>query len=490
VIKTIILCVLSTAVAFAQAPRRPFSRDPVTLSVRDYGAAGDGQWVSGASPSGTDDTAAVQSAINDIALTGGTLVFPYSTGCYITGNLVINNSTDLTIRGEGAKICWTGTAGSGGNIGFQYTGTTTNLTIEGLEMAGDGIAADSHAGVYAYSGGTVSNIKIKNNYIHDVSLGISINAYMGGSVAGFEVSGNYIANVMGLLPGTGYGIHHANLPGLISNGSITDNTIIGAQRHSIYEASGIGVVISRNKIYNHRIGTPTASNTTPAIECARSQNVTITSNEIEYWKDGAITTDGGSSLSDNNIVVTDNVIGTPNPATVISAIVVGNTDPEPSGENANAIDVLLSGNKINMGGVGYACVDIYSGLHVTVNGNQCESSGTTAREWSGYVVRGYQETSGSAVYTQDLLFESNNLIAAPISGNAYLFEITSTAAASGIPMTFQSNSFSGSYASFVVDGGTLTDPDVSVAGEPADGLSGSVLSLPNRAAPGDVYTKS
>src|ERR1039457_1805540 len=79
-----------------------------TVSVADYGAKGDGL---------TDDTAAIQAAIN--AITSGTVVFPVTASCYRSGNVLISNKSDFTFDGNNQTICWSGTAPTGSMIGIQ-----------------------------------------------------------------------------------------------------------------------------------------------------------------------------------------------------------------------------------------------------------------------------------------------------------------------------------------------------------------------------------
>lgn len=88
--------------------------DGAVVNVKDYGAKGDGT---------TDDTAAVQAAINAAELKyyqGGTVFFP--AGVYkITGSGLIHNASDtsLTILGEGPSSTL-----------LSFTGTGTCLTID------------------------------------------------------------------------------------------------------------------------------------------------------------------------------------------------------------------------------------------------------------------------------------------------------------------------------------------------------------------------
>lgn len=77
-----------------------------TLNVLDFGAKGDGV---------TDDTSAIQAAINALPATGGTVVIPATTAFYLI-------SASLTVYGSGStpgQICIQGGAGFSGQLGFN-----------------------------------------------------------------------------------------------------------------------------------------------------------------------------------------------------------------------------------------------------------------------------------------------------------------------------------------------------------------------------------
>jgi hypothetical protein len=87
-----------------------------TVSIKDFGAVGDGV---------TDDTAAIQAAIDAVALTGGTLIFPTATYVFSPASVQVGGSTGrsqfshtagifdsltgVAIDGQGSKIVYSGT---------------------------------------------------------------------------------------------------------------------------------------------------------------------------------------------------------------------------------------------------------------------------------------------------------------------------------------------------------------------------------------------
>jgi len=97
-------------------------KDGPWIDVRAYGAAGDGS---------TDDTAAIQAAINAVPTTGGTVFFP--TGEYKTTYAIILKS-NLNIKGSGSVATQITTLGAG----FSWSTIITNVHITDLFVYGVG----------------------------------------------------------------------------------------------------------------------------------------------------------------------------------------------------------------------------------------------------------------------------------------------------------------------------------------------------------------
>ena len=87
-----------------------------TVSVKDFGAVGDGV---------TDDTAAIQAAIDSLGVKGGTVILPV--GKYRTTATLTISTLGVRLIGQGTAGIITGTAGSAGVVG---TGNTNNIATE------------------------------------------------------------------------------------------------------------------------------------------------------------------------------------------------------------------------------------------------------------------------------------------------------------------------------------------------------------------------
>lgn len=130
-----------------------------TVSVKDFGAVGNGT---------TDDTTAIQAAINSLSATGGIVYFP--TGTYKISALLSTPSGNITLQGNGTEASIinqtnlsVGIFSDNGNVfvfikllAFRYIGTPTSSSIA-ISMNG------------AQSGG--SFFQVRNAYI-----GININS--------------------------------------------------------------------------------------------------------------------------------------------------------------------------------------------------------------------------------------------------------------------------------------------------------------------------
>jgi len=133
-----------------------------TVSVKDFGAVGDGV---------TDDTAAIQAALNATA-TGGTVLV--TTGTFkLTGTLTAPNNVTLAGLGYGSLLQQTAR-----NQNIITLGN--NSTITNLRMQGDGVN----------SGGT-ANFEVNNGVYISGKRGARV---IGCWIHGFEYNGVYIAN--------------------------------------------------------------------------------------------------------------------------------------------------------------------------------------------------------------------------------------------------------------------------------------------------------
>lgn len=163
------------------------------FNVRDnkYGAKGDGV---------TDDTIAIQSAINDCADVGGGIVYiPF--GVYNTGFLYINEArhSDITIRGDGIGA----TTILNGAIIKNNSVETRNIVIKDLTIDVNGEAhgainlanlsydflienvelKDTAEGFLIYWAG-VDNLIVRNSYFIDAGTSVSADLCAGGQIVG------------------------------------------------------------------------------------------------------------------------------------------------------------------------------------------------------------------------------------------------------------------------------------------------------------------
>ncbi|MEA4805516.1 glycosyl hydrolase family 28-related protein, partial [Acetobacterium wieringae] len=144
-------------------PATPATPVDQGLSVKDFGAKGDGV---------TDDTVAIQNAINEASNKKVTLTIPASASSYVvTGRLEIKENT--RISGYGATLYMAPKLESVTNILWSDPSVyISNVTIEGLTLQ----SQNTIAGTDYYANSMISNVQgmyfqgVSNLTIKDVSM--------------------------------------------------------------------------------------------------------------------------------------------------------------------------------------------------------------------------------------------------------------------------------------------------------------------------------
>ncbi len=440
------------------------------LAISATIGAGSGSPIAGAAADGvTNDTVALQAAIDAVPTTGGALVLP-AIGTFKSGNLTVTNKTNFLFTSLGAAIQWTGTASGTNYIGIQLVGTLTNCTFEDLILVGDAVVANRHAGIWNLNGPTFVNIKFRNNTVRDVVFGLGLGANGGGgTINSAEISGNYIDNVQGVLSGTGYGIYHgstwANPPAHVR---IVNNTISRAHRHSIYQGEGGGVVIEGNTIRLHRTGDAVAGSPLSAIVVARSHDVIVANNMIASAEDNGIDIASGTGLICYNVTVSGNVITNGSAVSgSLPGISIGTSNPA---VNGGTIDITVIGNTIfTTGAVANPHIYIFEGTRLNIVGNSSYVMAVPGTMSSLYLA-GFGETAGSATYTTDVMVKDNLFHGTNNGGNYTPIELGSLFAASAGRVEFVHNRLIMPGNAFSLDG-AQTNPNVYVHGQAVTGLT-------------------
>jgi hypothetical protein len=407
-----------------------------------------------------DDTGRVQRALDSIS--SGIVIFASKT--YTTGNLTISNKTNFQMLGYGATIQLNGTATSGNNIGFQLSGTLDNVSIEGFTIIGSGNVGDAHAGIYSASGQTLKNVRTLYNKIQNVIVGISYNADLSGNVDGGLIMGNIISNIVGINPGQGYGIHHSNGNGTPSNLVIMGNRVDGAQRHSIYQARGSGVVITANRIYNHRNGVADGS-VRPAINISRSQDIIVNGNTVRDFYDGAFYVDIDTGSPARNINVFGNEFNYPKNA--VSPIWIGYLTTI---SGVLIEEVSFNNNHIIMDGFNVSPVSLNCGKRLNIKNNTVTILNNTTSV-NAFVISALSETANTTTYSDDWEIEGNTIYS-NASSTIIGFRLNPTFTNANVNTRFKGNKISGAGTAQMFDQAvTVNNPNIKVLDQETTGLS-------------------
>jgi hypothetical protein len=369
-----------------------------SVSVKDFGAAGDGV---------TDDGPAVQLAINAIAALGrGTVVFP--AGYTYLINTQINVCNNLVVMGYGARIL-AGTSWS--NIDAPLF---KNFTAAKMSIAPGTITATSNVSFYGlefYAQDTGGAAGVANANMHGVLICMGNRTDVNSAVNGFTVQDCYLHdfNGAGVLTYGGQNINISN--NRFVNFFVNTSLSIGS---GLQLTDVDGFVVDSN-VFNQTSANWSWHGMTILDFNTRSQNGVVSNNIIRNMTYG-----DGISCEGNG---TDNIKNT---------TFVGNMINNCNGDGIgvdNCFQVVLSSNTIqNIGGIGF---NIGQTENVIINANSLISVGSTAIYGSGdkiTITGNYISGTAyvSATYQGDGILvvptATSNVNSALISGN-YLKDI-------------------------------------------------------------------
>lgn len=239
------------------------------VDVRDFGAVGDGV---------TDDTAAVQAAINSVA--GSATIF-FAKGNYLLGQITTGVKNEITFLGSGYRASWL-TVKSGTNADFIVFGDgatyTAGCRVQGLRINGN--SAGNSSGSLVRFRSTEDNA-VAQCYLSDAKEhGIKFDGNGTQAANYLRVLDNYIVG------NKGHGIYALNQAyGLKAIG----NTIAGNGKSP---AGGAGITMSSND--GHVILGNTFDENSHSVYLYAVSDTTVVGNFLQNQDRHGVLLDGGS----------------------------------------------------------------------------------------------------------------------------------------------------------------------------------------------------
>lgn len=329
----------SALVGFLQAgsgaqPRTVQSRLRDTVSVKDFGAVGDGV---------ADDTVAIQAAFNTIGVTSNGVLFPYGT-YKVSDTIAVSSKSGFTVSGYGQISQITANKPI-----FQLT-SCTDFQINGLSLYGLGTdyvgGSDTSLGIGIYLQ-TCSRFTIKDNTFRNFGYA-GVMSY--GGCSQFNIRGNTIIGTSGITS-------TINAGDFYQFGVICKSGTSLASPNAYFD-------ISENKITNVAIGVRTEPN---------SHDFTCTSNKI-YNILGV----HGFYLNGYNFTISNNELQNISATTGVG-IKLQHFQNTGLGVNQPVTNATVSGNTINVCLTGISCEKTSSaasdGYYVNITGNNVYGAG-------------------------------------------------------------------------------------------------------------------
>lgn len=348
------------------------------LDVREFGAVGDGT---------TDDSVAIQVAIDAATASGGTVYFP--AGTYIVSAPVLGKSTVLlkgcgqgatTIKLKSASDCNVVVFGRTGFAGEVVQAGIESLTIDGNSAGQTGGAASSCILAYGTSGLRLRDVEVKNaaKYGFQCSEATVTDTVIDGChFHDTQYHAFYLARFSGLT---------------ITNCFVTAWTLSGAGNTPALGTDGGGsgndrLIVSNNHFVN-TIGTRFCSESPVCTSDSLWQGNTIDGNNLDG---SGISWYGDRCVFANNILLNG-----------------GGTSR--SGFECGGFDTLITGNRIQGGLISYMGADPAHGSRVTIVGNTITNDSVNAMG----ITLGNNASTPSVT---DALIANNNIDLSGCSGS-------------------------------------------------------------------------
>ena len=426
----------------------------VVTTVKTYGAIGDGI---------TNDTAAVQAALNDTAV--GEVLFP--PGVYLCGNLTINSRQRLKLRGSGGYIQWTGTATGSNQIGLQLTGTNIDIQIQGLYFLGNSIAADGHAGVWSITNPSIQDVRIVGCRFENLARGVKIGLTVatGGALKSLTVENCEFLSTRGTPAGQGEAFFLDDDSAGLAGVRIIGNRFDNSHKYDVHVARGNDIQIIGNTFTSHR---STTSNGTqvPSVRLTKCQHVQVIGNEFVEPRDGSIEVVSQAGVTTRNVQVIGNTFN--QTVNAVHDIIIGTANPAVDGFPDT---VSVTGNSHETTSVNVGGLKVFSGKFITIGQNNIRRRNINTAGPHGLIVLvGSGESGGTSNYNDDIHCDGN-VLTGTISGGGVLagFDLQTALCTAGSKLSFTDNRVSG--GNEFISGAAITNPNIHISGAELDGLT-------------------